>query len=100
MGELLLLATTVTTAVLLVWALLARSRRLATIAIGFIAAYAATLLAFSFSSREHLVDTTYAKKFCAADCDLALSVAQAEHRGDTWTVQVKVSPRCSACATE
>ena len=90
MSALLLLATTFATAVLLLWALWTRSRRLAGIAIGLVAAYTATLLAFSFSSREHLVDATYAKKFCAADCDLSLSLAKAEHRGDTWTVQVKV----------
>jgi hypothetical protein len=90
MGELLLLATTLATAVLLVSALWTRSRRLASIAIALIAAYAVALLAVSFSSREHLVDTTYAKKFCAADCDLSLSVAKAEHRGDTWTLGVKV----------
>jgi hypothetical protein len=90
MGELLLLATTLTTAVLLVWALWTRSRRLVSITIAIIGTYAIALLTVSFSSREHLVDSTYAKKFCAADCDLSLSVAKAEHRGDTWTVQVKV----------
>ena len=90
MGELLLLATTLTTAVLLVSALWTRSRRLASIAFALVAAYAATLLAVSFSSREHLVDLTYAKKFCAADCDLSLSVARTEHHGDTWIVGVKV----------
>ena len=58
MSALLLLATTFATAVLLLWALWTRSRRLAGIAIGLVAAYAATLLAFSFSSREHLVDAT------------------------------------------
>ena len=90
MSALLLLATVLAVVVLIVSALWTRSRRLASIAIAFIGAYAATLLAVSFSSREHLVDITYAKKFCAADCDLALSVSKAEHHGDAWTVQVRV----------
>jgi hypothetical protein len=89
-SALLLLATTFAVVALFIGALWKRSRRLASCAIALVSAYAATLLAFSFSSREHLVDIASVRKFCAADCDLSFSVAKAEHRGDTWTIGVKV----------
>lgn len=96
-SPLLLIATVLGFVFLLAGALIAaarkewpRARRLALTAAGTVAAYFVLLITVSLASHEHIVDQDVPKAFCAADCDLSLSVDSVRKTNGGYVVSVKV----------
>lgn len=96
-GSLLLIGTVLATGGLMLAALFAalrgrwgNARRFAKAAGGAVGGYLVLLIVVSALSHEHLLSLHSERKFCAADCDMWLSVDHAERAGDRYIVRVKV----------
>lgn len=63
---------------------------LALLAGGIVVGYFLVLLGVSAGSRERVVPVGTRKKFCAADCDLAMLVDSVERSGQRYVVRVRV----------
>lgn len=96
-GTLLFLGTVAATGGLLVAALVAAARgrwknagRFALTAASAVGGYVAILLVVSVLSHEQVIPLHASKKFCGADCDMWISVDNAERIDNRYIVRVKV----------